>query len=183
LRLTQQPLLGALLVDLVVAGGHRCLHFKGLVQFLVVVDAHPDQLGVGRPDHSAVQGVNRGQEDVRQVFDMIEEFDTGSRASARIDVGIGRVGAWVKHFTHGSVWRNRGVANFGRANGLHELCGQHGVTLDALLDHKARGNVAQPQCHAGNDEKARQGKPAHQVEWRSPILALCRRRNRRRSLW
>ena len=91
LRFAQQPLLGALLVDLVVAGGHRLLHFERLVEFIVVFDAHADQLGVGRPDHRAVQGIHRGQQNVRQVLDMIEKLDARSGAGARIDIGIGVV--------------------------------------------------------------------------------------------
>ncbi|MNI50115.1 hypothetical protein D3C73_1047590 [compost metagenome] len=175
----QQALLRTLLVDLVVAGGHRFLHFEGLVQFLVIVDAHTDQLGVGRPDHGSVHGVHRGQQKVWQVFDMIKKLDARSGTGARVDVRIGGVSARVEHFAHGAVRRNRGMANFGGAHGLHELRGQHGVALDTLLDHETRGNVAQAQCHAGNDEKTRHGKPAHQIERRPPILGLCCRRIRR----
>jgi hypothetical protein len=62
------------------------------------------------------------------------------------------------------------MANFRIADGLNELRGQQRVALDALGDHEARGDVTKPQCHRGNDEKAREGKPAHQIELRRQPL-------------
>ncbi|MNN68858.1 hypothetical protein D3C81_1845980 [compost metagenome] len=107
------------------------------------------------------------------MLDMVEKFGARGGPGFGADVGIGMVQARVEHFAHGSVWRNRRMADFGLANGLDELRGEHRIALDAFIDHKARGDVTQPQRHHGNDEKARQGEPAQQIELWLPTLARC----------
>ncbi|MNP20624.1 hypothetical protein D3C76_1132010 [compost metagenome] len=181
MRFTQQALLRALLIDFVVAGRYRFFHFEGLVQLIVTLDVYTDQLRIGRPDHGAIEGVHRGQQNIRQVFDMIEKLDARRCPGRRIDIGVSVIIPGVEHFAHGPVRGNRGMANFRRANGLDKLRGQHRVTLDALFHDKTRGEVAQPQRHGSDDEKARQGKPAHQIERWTPILAFYCCRCRRRS--
>ncbi|MNS20360.1 hypothetical protein D3C72_520950 [compost metagenome] len=179
LRFAQQALLGTLLIDFVVTGGHRRFHFEGFVQLKVAFDTHADQLGVGRPDHGAVQGVHRRQQDVRQMLHMVKKLNARGGPGYGVDVGVGIVHARVEHFTHGSPRGNAGMPDFGLANGLDELRGQHRITLDTFIDNKARGDVTQPQRHHSDDQKARQGEPAQQIELRSPPLALCCRILRR----
>ncbi|MCY1411534.1 hypothetical protein D9M71_269220 [compost metagenome] len=173
LRFAQQALLGTLLIDFVVTGGHRRFHFEGFVQLKVAFDTHADQLGVGRPDHGAVQGVHRRQQDVRQMLHMVKKLNARGGPGYGVDVGVGIVHARVEHFTHGSPRGNAGMPDFGLANGLDELRGQHRIALDTFIDNKARGDVTQPQRHHSDDQKACQGEPAQQIELRPPTLALC----------
>ncbi|MNF88807.1 hypothetical protein D3C84_713090 [compost metagenome] len=107
------------------------------------------------------------------MLDMIEKLDARRGTGTRVDVGVGVVIAGVEHFGHGSGRRDRRMTNFGFTNGLDELRCQHRVALDALFNHEARRDITEPQSHRGNDEKARQGKPADKIEGRTPILAFC----------
>ncbi|MNT05697.1 hypothetical protein D3C86_1433610 [compost metagenome] len=180
MRFTQQTLLGTLLIDFVVTGGHRFLHFEGFVQLLVVFNLHADQFRVGRPHHRAIQRIDRCQQNVRQMLHMIEKLDARRSTGRWIDIGVSVFIPRVEHLAHGPGRRDLGMTNFGLANGLNKLRGQHRIALDTLFNHKTRGNVAQPQRHRGDDEEARQGEPAHQIERRTPILAFCCRCTRRR---
>ncbi|MNH87983.1 hypothetical protein D3C73_404780 [compost metagenome] len=179
-RFAQQALLGTLFIDLVVAGGHRRFHFEGFIQLIVAFDAHADQLGIGRPDHGAVLGIHRRQQDVRQMLHMVEKLGAYGGPGFGRDVGIGMVQSRVEHFAHGPARRNPGVTDFGLANGVDELRGQHRIALNAFIDHKARGDVTQSKRHHANDEKTGQREPAQQVELGQPTLARSGRGLRRR---
>ena len=82
-------------------------------------DAHQGR--VGRPDHHAVGGVDVGQDHVRQVFDMVEEFTTGTGTGQRVDVRKVLVFSWVEQLAHGPDVGNRHMAHLGRGNRLNEL--------------------------------------------------------------
>ncbi|MNU96464.1 hypothetical protein D3C71_865010 [compost metagenome] len=125
LRFTQQTLLGTLLIDFVVTGGHRFLHFEGFVQLLVIFDFYPDKFRVGRPHHRAIQRIDRGQQNVRQMLHMVEKLDARRSTGRWIDIGVSVFISRVEHLAHGPGRRDLGMTNFGLANGLNKLRGQH----------------------------------------------------------
>ncbi|MNN98280.1 hypothetical protein D3C81_2176330 [compost metagenome] len=76
---------------------------------------------VGRPDNHPVWGVNIGQDDVGQMFDVIEKFPPGVGPGHRIDVGKIPVFARVEQLAHGPHVRDCNVADFGGGDCLNEL--------------------------------------------------------------
>jgi len=95
---------------------------------------------------------------------MVKKLDARSGPRLGRNIRIGVVLARVEHFTHGTARRNRGMTDFCRANGLDKLRGQDRVPFNTLFDQKTRGDMAQPQCDGGDDQKAAQRKPAQEVE-------------------
>ncbi|MCY1395119.1 hypothetical protein D9M71_100480 [compost metagenome] len=76
---------------------------------------------IGGPDHHAVGGIDIGQDHVRQIFDMVEEFITGTGPDQRVDVGKVLVCSWVEQLAHGPHVGNRHMAHLGQGNRLNEL--------------------------------------------------------------
>ncbi|MNR24109.1 hypothetical protein D3C85_1411690 [compost metagenome] len=149
-----------------------------MIQVVVGMDRGAHQCRVRRPDHHAVGGVDVGQDHVRQVFDMVEEFATGIGPGHRVDVGKVLVLAGVEQLAHGPHVGDRHMAHLGRGDRLNELRRQQGIALHALGNHEPRGHSPQRHGNRTDHRQADQRKPAQQIERRlarvQASLALLR---------
>ncbi len=152
------------LVDIVITGRHGRLQGKGLVEVFVGVNRSAHQGRVGRPDDHAVGGIDVGQDHIRQMFDVVEEFAPGVGAGHRVDVGKVAVLARVEQLAHGPHIGDRHMAHLGRGNRLDELRRQQGIALHAFGNHELGRHRTQRHRHRADHRHADERKPAQQIE-------------------
>ncbi|MNL06246.1 hypothetical protein D3C87_1268780 [compost metagenome] len=154
----------ARMVDIVITGRHGHLRSEGLVQVFIDMNRGAHQGRIGRPDDHAVGGIDVGEDHVRQVFDVIEEFAPGVGAGQRIDLGKVAVLARVEQLAHGPHVGNRHVAHLGGGDRLDELRRQQRIALHAFGNHEFGRYRTQRHRHGADHRHADQRKPAQQVE-------------------
>ncbi|MNT39686.1 hypothetical protein D3C72_1759540 [compost metagenome] len=109
-----------------------------LVEVVIVDDLLTNQQRVGGPDNGPVQGIDIGQQGVGQVLDVVEELDPGGCRQVSADAWMLVIHAWVEQLRHRRTGRNPRMAYLSFGHRLYELSGEHGIALDAVVNHKLR---------------------------------------------
>ncbi|MNE18387.1 hypothetical protein D3C80_1114210 [compost metagenome] len=83
-------------------------------------------------------GIDIGQQRVGQVLDVVEELDPGGCRQVSADAWMLVIHAWVEQLRHRRTGRNPRMAYLSFGHRLDELSGEHGIALDAVVNHKLR---------------------------------------------